>query len=520
MKRLFTLLVVLLMAFSFSACSSPSSSAAPASSGEAPSGGEAKEYSFKVWCADNIVDLTTKQLNDFAAEHPEYKLTFAVEAVGEGDAASYMINDVEAGADVYCFAQDQLARLVQSNAVAKPGVKASETIANENTAGSVANATFDQTLYAYPLTADNGYFMYYDKSVIPEEDLDDLSKLLEDCVAAGRTFAFEGTTSAWYEAGLFFGTGCVSEWVMNGTDIVSYNDTFNSDAGLKAAKALKEIVTSPAFVSSSAADEFQANPKAAVLVTGTWAYTDIENILGENLGATDLPNFTVDGETFHMGSFGGGKLIGVKPQTDAEKGAIASQIALYLTSEKCQLERFDAVAWGPTNKVAAASEAVQANPGLAAFALQDNYSVPQGQYPGAWWDLGKVIGSEIQAKGAGATDDDLKAILQSYADSLAGLLTMDPEVARAWTVIGSVLGDTWSTDIEMVEDPEGVWTTGDLDLKAGEEFKVRQGLSWDNNLGSDGPGGSNFVVEADGTYQIRLTVGEDWTTGTVELIAK
>ena len=97
---------------------------------------------------------------------------------------------------------------------------------------------------------------------------------------------------------------------------------------------------------------------------------------------------------------------------------------------------------------------------------------------------------------------------------------MDPEVARAWTVIGSVLGDTWSTDIEMAEDPEGVWTTADLDLKAGEEFKVRQGLSWDNNLGSDGPGGSNFVVEADGTYQIRLTVGEDWTTGTVELIAK
>ena len=478
------------------------------------------EYSFKVWCADNIVDLTKSQLEKFAEAHPEYSLSFTVEAVGEGDAATSMITDVEAGGDIYCFAQDQLARLAQSNALAKPGVKAAETINNENDSSGIAAATFDKELWAYPLTSDNGYFMYYDKSVVSEDHLGDLTAILDDCVKANKTFAFEGTTSAWYIASLFFGTGCVSEWNMNGTDIVSYNDTFNSDEGLIAAKGLKEIVTSPAFTSSSGADAFSANPAAAVLVSGTWAYSDVEAVLGENLGAAALPSFTVDGQTYHMGSFSGNKLVGVKPQTDAEKAAVASQIALWLTGEECQSERFDAVAWGPSNKAAADSDAVRANPALVALAAQNEYGVPQGQYPGSWWDIGKAIGSEIFDLGANSTDDDLKKVLQSYSDSLEALLTVDPEVARAWTVIGSVMGGDWSEDIEMTEDPEGTWTTADLELKAGEEFKVRQGQSWDANLGSDGADGANFVVEEDGTYQIQLVVGEDWTTGTVELIKK
>ena len=161
--------------------------------------------------------------------------------------------------------------------------------------------------------------MYYDKSVVSEDHLGDLTAILDDCVKANKTFAFEGTTSAWYIASLFFGTGCVSEWNMNGTDIVSYNDTFNSDEGLIAAKGLKEIVTSPAFTSSSGADAFSANPAAAVLVSGTWAYSDVEAVLGENLGAaenaTGLPedtwsmtNFTVDQYKEVLGKIASGEV--------------------------------------------------------------------------------------------------------------------------------------------------------------------------------------------------------------------
>ena len=515
MKKFLVALLALMMVINMTGCSKKEE---PQPSGDDTPQEEVKEYAFKVWCADAIVDTTKAQLDKFAAEHPEYKLTFTVEAVGEGDAATSMTTDVEAGADIYCFAQDQLARLVQANALAKPGQKAVATIKESNDGGSVKAATFENEIYCYPLTSDNGYYMYYDKSVIAEDHLDDLTAILADCNAAGKLFSFELCNSAWYAASFFFGTGCVSEWVMNGTDIVKYNDTFNSDAGLIAAKGMKEIITNAAFNDSSAASEFQSG--SAVVVSGPWDYNTAKEALGDNFGVTDLPSFTVDGKSYHIGSFSGNKLMGVKPQQDAEKAAVASLIAQFLTGEACQQERFEKHGWGPSNKAVQATDAVKNDPALNALATQNEYAVPQGQYPGAWWDIGKAIGSAIREKGEAATDDDLKAILQSYSDQLAALLTVDPAEARKWAVIGAVAGTNWDTDLPMTEDPAGTWTSDALELHAGEEFKVRRGASWDFNLGSTGAGGDNFKVEEDGTYKIVLTMENDdaWESGKVELI--
>jgi arabinogalactan oligomer/maltooligosaccharide transport system substrate-binding protein len=129
----------------------------------------AGEYDITVWVAENAVELTKKQIEDFNSTNTDgIKFNATVEAVSEADAATQMITDVEAGGDIYCFAQDQFARLVQAGALDALGKKASETVIANNDAGTVAAATSGEQLYAYPLTADNGYFMYYDKSVIPD----------------------------------------------------------------------------------------------------------------------------------------------------------------------------------------------------------------------------------------------------------------------------------------------------------------------------------------------------------------
>lgn len=58
----------------------------------------------KIWVADNVVDFTKEQVEAFKAANPEFAgMTVTVEAVGEGDAASKMITDVESGADIYGF---------------------------------------------------------------------------------------------------------------------------------------------------------------------------------------------------------------------------------------------------------------------------------------------------------------------------------------------------------------------------------------------------------------------------------
>ena len=132
-------------------------------------------YDVKIWVADAIADLTQTQIDRYNAENPDgIVINATIEKVGEGDAASNMKQDVEAGADIFCFAQDQLSRLLTAGALAKMGKGATDYINANYDADAVESVLFDDGLYAYPLTADNGYFMYYDKSVIPDEDVDSL----------------------------------------------------------------------------------------------------------------------------------------------------------------------------------------------------------------------------------------------------------------------------------------------------------------------------------------------------------
>ena len=484
--------------------SSGSSSSAPASSGSELAG----TYDITVWVAENITDLTRQQIADFNANN-EDGITFnaTVEPVGEGEAATQMITDVEAGGDIFCFAQDQFARLVLAGALAKLGTKAAELVTANNAAGVVAAATTGGELYAYPLTADNGYFMYYDKSVIPEADVDSLEKIIADCEKANKYFAFEAQTSAWYIASWFFGTGCVSEWTTDADgNFISVNDTFDSEKGLIAVKGMKKLVSSPMHLSASSASEFASG--AAVVVSGTWDYENAKTILGDNMGVADLPSFNVDGKDYHLGSFNGCKLMGVKPQSDAVRQAAIHKLAQYLTGEQCQMERFNAVSWGPSNSAAQKDPAVQANPGLAALLAQAPYSVPQGQIHGSWWDLAKVIADDVKA----ATDDaGLQKALDNYRDKIAALFAMTAEEKNAWSAIGSICGTMWDTDIAMAETESGsgIFQTATLELHAGEEFKVRQGASWDVNYGTTGRDGDNFVVEADGNYIIQFDLNAE-----------
>ena len=466
-------------------------------------------YKITVWVAENAVALTKQQIDDFNATN-DAGIVFdaSVEAVSEADAATQMITDVEAGGDIYCFAQDQFARLVQANALAKLGAKAAETVVANNDPGVVAAATSGDTLYAYPLTADNGYFMYYDKSVIPEEDVDSLEKLIADCEAAQKYFAFEQQTSAWYLASFFFATGCKSEWTTDDDgNFVSVNDTFNSPAGLIAVKGMKKLVDSPFHLSAGGADQF--NSGAAVLVSGTWDFTAAQSILGDNLGVTDLPSFEVDGQQYHLGSFNGCKLMGVKPQVDAVKGAALHRLAQYLTGEKCQMERFEALAWGPSNLADQQSEAVQANPGLAALIAQAPYSVPQGQIHGSWWDIAKVIAEDVKA----ATDEaGLQKALDNYYEKISSLFKLDN---NALLFVGAWNGWNNADEADTYYLKDGVLT---LDVPESDYMggRIVNPGKWDSDkgfaqvttgadlikdLGADNPD-NNIVFAEAGNYTI------------------
>ena len=246
-----------------------------------------------------------------------------------------------------------------------------------------------------------------------------------------------------------------------------------------------------------------------MVVTGTWAYETIAGILGDNLGAAPLPSFEVDGQEYHMGSFNGCKLMGVKPQTDAVRAAALHKLAQYLTGEEGQMERFNAVKWGPANLADQANPDVQANVALAALFQQNQYSVPQGQIHGSWWDIAKVIGTDVKE----AKDEaGLQAALDNYTAAISAVFNMSDDEKNAWSVIGSICGTNWDTDFPMEEVSEGNFQSEVLELKAGDELKCRQGASWDVNFPAD-----NVVVEEDGNYIVKLVVIDG--VGEVFLIA-
>ena len=372
-----------------------------------------KKESITIWVSEveDVSDLTKVQVARFLEAHPEYSnYEIKVEGVSEADATSQVLTDVASAPDIYCIAQDQLARLVQASAVAAPGKNAAANITAANDSISVAAASVGGTLYAYPMTSDNGYYLYYDKSVVT--DPSSLEAIVAACEAAGTKFAFE-LENAWYTASFFIGVGCHSEWTVDDNgQFISVDDNWNSDLGVIAMKGMQIVTQSEAYYNSSA--DFEAS---SAVVTGIWNANTAAEAYGDNLGVCKLPTFTVDGTTYQLGSFSGNKLMAVKPQTSAERGAFCSALAQYLTGEECQLERYATFQWGPSNVAAQANEEVKANASLGALAAQGAHAIPQGNIHGDWWNTAKLLGS---ASITAENEEQIRTALAQYRSAIDG----------------------------------------------------------------------------------------------------
>ena len=351
----------------------------------------------KVWVADAAVDFTNQQVEAFKAANPDFAdMTVTVEAVGEGDAAGKVITDVDAAADIFGFAQDQLARIVAAGAVEIVEPTNGEAVKAENDAGAVAAVTMGDELYAYPLTSDNGYFLYYDKSVVTDPST--LEGILADCEAAGKSFYME-INSGWYQTAFFFGAGCTLTYDSdNEGNLTACNVDYASENGLKALKSMIALASSPAFVNGSS---ISAATNVGAIVDGTWDAVAAQELFGDNYAACKLP--TVDG--YQMSGFGGFKMLGVKPQEDEAKLAACDALAAWLSSGDVQLARYEALGWGPSNLNAQKSEAVQADVALSALAAQLAFCAPQGQYPGNYWSLATALGDDVLADKLDDADD-------------------------------------------------------------------------------------------------------------------
>lgn len=363
-----------------------------------------QDITLKLWGAQEEQDIMAELCEKFAAEHPENNWTFEYGVVGAADAQARYLEDPAAAADVFVYPDDQIITLVEADALYEV-TRNADAIKEANATGTIDAASYNGTLYGYPMTADNGYYLYYDKSVLTEDDVKTLDGILAAANAAGKQFQMD-ISNGWYLASFFLGNGCTLTLDADGKQLCD----FNNEKGLAAAEAIKALCADPAFVDGDDT-VLQGGIGTSICagISGPWTSASIKEVLGENYAAAKLPTFTCNGQQVQMGSFLGCKILGINTQSAYPVEAM--ELAEYLTNEESQIARFEAIGYGPSNINAAASDAIASDPALSALAEQSKYAISQ-HVLGQYWTPAEAFGLELAA----GNSDDLQGMLDSLVE--------------------------------------------------------------------------------------------------------
>lgn len=368
----------------------------------------------KVWGAEEDQALLAEMVESFKQEYAgqaDFEITLEVQ--GESDSRDKLLGNLDNAADVFAFADDQLMSMVAAG-VLEPIANADE-IASRNVEGAVAAATVNEKLYAYPMTADNGYFLYYNKAYFSDEDVKTLDGILAVAAANGKKFSME-MTSGWYLYSFFGQTGLTVGLNDDGiSNYCTWNATDGNIKGVDVAQALLDISTNPGFA-NNLDDDFVAGVKDGSIiagVSGVWNSTTIEEVWGENYGATKLPTYTCAGQQIQMSSFTGYKMIGANAYSKYPEWA--SKLADWITNEQNQTLRFKERGQGPSNINAAENPEVAKSLAIQAVLQQAEYGSLQ-RIGGNYWTPVCDFGTEI-ANG-NPSGKDLQVLLDNMVEEV------------------------------------------------------------------------------------------------------
>lgn len=412
---------------------------------------------------------------DFIAANPEYAdIEFQYGSNGDAGAYDNLAVDVQSGAALYTFANDQLANLVRIGAAAPLSSSDAEWI--EETQIQAANdaGKIDGTYYGYPVSADNGYVFCYSKDAFRGTSVWDEET---DSLKAGYTFRDlfaaldergEGSNgqnwsnglvlwpcgSAWYESGVFFGTGgdysikFNSEGEQESADCwfgyTEENGVKDYTIGLEAARCMVNSYTnedgtinkhfmysedtSPAYNDLvSQYINYKDQPLAGVISWNNGAvFGNKETGWGDDFAAAVLP--TLESDTAQLGgtgnkytwkTFGGYKLMGVNPYSAFARQSednleLLHKVAKFFAGYEASMDRFESTGLGPSNLEAQKDPAVEASPFLTAlnaqYAITDEdgnnigYRV-QDSTPTNFWDPIAIFGKNLFANIEAGTDN-------------------------------------------------------------------------------------------------------------------
>lgn len=426
-----SVMMVILLAISVVGCgakqAATTDAAATEEAGEElPSG----DVSLRVWGAEDDEALINQIIASFIAEYgSQANFTITFEAHGEGNCKDDILGDVLNAPDVFTFADDQLMAFVASGVLKK--VENADEIKGRNLAASAEAASINGDLYAYPLTADNGYFLFYNSDYLSESDVQTMDGLLAAAGASGKKVFME-MSSGWYMYSFFGNTDMEIGLKDDGISTsCNWNAKYTNITGRDVAEAMIRIGTNPAF-STTSNDGFAAGAADGTFVAGVsgiWDENAIKEAWGDSYAATKLPTYTVAGQQLQMSSYAGYKLVGVNSYSANE--AWAAKFADWMTNEQNQTLRFEMRGQGPSNTNASSAGAVAESKAIKALQQQAEFSSLQ-RVGGTYWDYAAAFGTAM-AQG-NPSGKDLQVLLNEMVTGITGEeSTGDKEVAEEAT---------------------------------------------------------------------------------------
>ncbi len=371
--------------------------------GEGCMGKDDGSIKLTVWVSEADKAFATQVANEFKAANPDKNYNIVIDIQGENDVSTRVLKDVENAADVYSYINDQLSKLINGDALAQIAGERLTRLQENNSAGSIESATItvdgNAGVYGMPYT-DNTYFLYYDKSVLSETDVQSVDGILRKCTG-NKKFAYP-MKDGWYTSAFYFGKGL-------GFD-VTYNDNlaetsitcdFDNTTGVAVTQAMWNLVKDTRVKADADDSKIVAgfnDGSIIAAVSGIWNRNTIEGYLGDNFAAAKLPTYTLNKgtaseEQVQLVSFAGYKLMGVNNYSKNKTDAM--DFAEFYTNKQNQIKHFEARGFVPTNEEARADEKVQADICAKAITAQLAYSKTQKEVPSTLWVPMEGLGSAM-----------------------------------------------------------------------------------------------------------------------------
>ena len=359
-----------------------------------------------VWATAAEEAVITKVVSEWNAEHEaaqQFKVKFT--AVAEGDCGTTLSKDptVDGAPALFLCADDHIFSLRNQNIIAEIKGDRKQRIIDNNTETSVLGVTQENAIWGYPVTADNGYFMWYDKSQVKAKTVGNLEELLAHAKSLKKSVLMD-VPNGWYANSFIMspqacGTDSL-KWRNEGGKAV-YDTTWDSEVGVKVSEYIQKLLTSYyadgtlKIGSNDAIQQGFSDGSLIAAVSGTWMEPLLLEEIGDNLAADKLPEYHIDGQAYQMASFVGSKVYCINKTRPVEEQKTAATLAELLTTKESQLIRFEERASLPCNNDALKDRRYtkKTTIGGAALVKQTQYGCIQAQTAeGKYWDIGKAIG--------------------------------------------------------------------------------------------------------------------------------